>query len=187
MRRIEQLEEMLVEDSRRRMNPTRLYERGRGVIGQLLLGENLRAKATRGATLVGSASVIEQASRFGRNMLLARLLVPSAFGTMALVMSLASIVGSLTEVGLKVSVIQNPRGREPAYLNAAWWMAMGRGLGVYALIFAMAPWVAQFYGNPGLSALLRVALLSVVLEGAMSPRSCLPEKEPEVGALGSHQ
>lgn len=181
MRRIEQLEEMPVEDSRRRMNPTRLYERGRGVIGQLLLGENLRAKATRGATLVGSASVIEQASRFGRNMLLARLLVPSAFGTMALVMSLASIVGSLTEVGLKVSVIQNPRGREPAYLNAAWWMAMGRGLGVYALIFAMAPWVAQFYGNPGLSALLRVALLSVVLEGAMSPRSCLPEKDLRLG------
>lgn len=160
---------------------TRLYERVRGVFGQLLLGENLRARATRGATLLGSASVLEQGSRFARNMLLTRLLAPSAFGTMALVMTFSAIVGSLTEVGLKVAIIQNPRGREPAYLNAAWWMAMGRGIGVYAIIFATAPWVAHFYGNPGLSALLRVALLSALLEGAMSPRSCLPQKDMKFG------
>jgi O-antigen/teichoic acid export membrane protein len=181
MTRIEHVENMPLKDSRRQMYFTRLHERVKGAIGQLLLGENLRAKATRGATLLGSASVIEQASRFARNMLLTRLLAPSAFGTMALVMSFSSIVGSLTEVGLKVAVIQNPRGREPAYLNAAWWMAMGRGIGVYAIIFATAPWVARFYGNPGLSALLRVALLSALLEGAMSPRSCLPEKDLKLG------
>lgn len=147
----------------------------------MLWGENLRAKAARGAVLLGSASFTEQASRFGRNMLLTRLLAPSAFGTMALVMSSSAIVGSLTEVGLRVSVIQNPRGREPSYLNAAWWLAMGRGLGVYAIIFVMAPWVARFYGNSALSALLRVTLLSVLLEGAMSPRSILPQKEMRFG------
>jgi O-antigen/teichoic acid export membrane protein len=146
-----------------------------------MLGENLRAKTTRGAALMGSASLAEQASRFARNMLLTRLLAPSAFGTMAIVLSSASIVGSLTDVGLRVSVIRNPRGREPAYLNAAWWLGMGRGLGVYAICFVMAPWVARFYGNLDLSALLRVALLSAVLEGAMSPRSCLPQKEMKFG------
>ena len=101
--------------------------------------------------LLGSASFGEQASRFARNMLLTRLLAPSAFGTMAIVMSSSSIVGSLTDVGLRVSVIRNPRGREPAYLNAAWWLAMGRSLGVYAICFVMAPWVARFYGNLELS------------------------------------
>lgn len=181
MRRFEQVEDTPATVSRKRTGFARLYDSGRGAIDRLLLGENLRAKATRGAVMLGSASFSEQASRFARNMLLTRLLAPSAFGTMALVMSSSAIVGSLTEVGLRVSVIQNPRGREPSYLNAAWWLSMGRGLGVYAIIFVMAPWVARFYGNSALSALLRVTLLSVLLEGAMSPRSILPQKEMRFG------
>jgi len=167
--------------SRKRMDFTRLYSSVRRYIDRLMLGENLRAKTTRGAVLLGGASLGEQASRFARNMLLARLLAPSAFGTMAIVMSSASIVGSLTDVGLRVSVIRNPRGREPAYLNAGWWLAMGRSIGVYAICFVIAPWVARFYGNLELCALLRVALLSALLEGAMSPRSCLPQKEMKFG------
>lgn len=167
--------------SGKRVDFAALYSSARGYIDRLMQGENLRAKATRGAVFLGGASIGEQASRFARNMLLARLLAPSAFGTMAIVMSSASIVGSLTEVGLRVSVIRNPRGREPAYLNAAWWLAVGRSLGVYALCFIMAPWVARFYGNLEVSALLRVALLSALLEGAMSPRSCLPQKEMKFG------
>lgn len=163
------------------MDFARLYSRVRGYIDRLMLGENLRAKTTRGAVLLGGASLGEQASRFARNMLLTRLLAPSAFGTMAIVMSSASIVGSLTDVGLRVSVIRNPKGREPAYLNAAWWLAMGRSLGVYAICFVMAPFVARFYGNVELSALLRVALLGALLEGAMSPRSCLPQKDMKFG------
>ncbi len=163
--------------SRKRMDFARRYFSVRGYVDRFVLGENLRAKTTRGAVLLGGASLGEQASRFARNMLLARLLAPSAFGTMAIVMSSASIVGSLTDVGLRVSVIRNPRGREPAYLNAGWWLAMGRSLGVYAICFIMAPWVARFYGDLEVSALLRVALLGALLEGAMSPRSCLPQKD----------
>jgi len=158
-----------------------LYSRVRGYIDRLMLGDNLRAKTTRGAAMLGSASLGEQASRFARNMLLTRILAPSAFGTMAIVMSSASIVGSLTDVGLRVSVIRNPRGRETAYLNAAWWLAMGRSFGVYAICFIMAPFVSRFYGNVELSALLRVALLGALLEGAMSPRSCLPQKDMKFG------
>ena len=133
--------------SRKRIDFALLYSSARGYIDRFLQGQNLRAKTTRGAVLVGGASLAEQASRFARNMLLTRLLAPSAFGTMAIVMSSASIVGSLSDVGLRVSVIRNPRGREPAYLNAAWWLAMGRGLAVYAVCFVMAPWVARFYGK----------------------------------------
>ena len=112
--------------SRKRLDLARLFSPVREYIDQLVQGENLRAKTTRGAVLVGGASVAEQASRFARNMLLARLLAPSAFGTMAIVMSSSSIIGTLSDVGLRVSVIRNPRGRESAYLNAAWWLAMGR-------------------------------------------------------------
>ena len=163
------------------MNLMRSYGRVKVVIGGLLLSDGLRAKAMRGATWLGGGSVAEQAFRFARNMLLTRLLAPSAFGAMAIVMSSSAIVGALTEVGVKQAVVQNPRGAEKAYLNAGWWLGLGRALSTYLIIFAMAPWVAHFYGIADLSALLRVTLLGSLFDGAMSPRSILAQKEMKFG------
>jgi O-antigen/teichoic acid export membrane protein len=163
------------------MEFAKTYDRGREAFGRLLLSGTLRAKATRGAMFLGAGSVAEQASRFARNMLLTRLLAPSAFGAMAIVMSSSAIVGALTDVGQRAAVVQNPRGGEKAYVDAGWWMGMGRALGVYVIIFAMAPWVARFYGNAELSALLRVTLLGTLFDGAMSPRSILLQKEMKFG------
>jgi lipopolysaccharide exporter len=163
------------------MNFMRSYDRVKVNIGDLLLGDGLKAKAMRGGTWLGAGSVAEQAVRFARNMILTRLLAPNAFGAMAIVMSCSAIVGTLTDVGQRAAVIQNPRGREHAYLNAGWWMGMGRAICMYAIIFAMAPWVARFYGNTELRGLLRVALMSTLFEGAMSPRSILPQKEMKFG------
>jgi O-antigen/teichoic acid export membrane protein len=163
------------------MDLAKIYERVRSKIDPLMAGGTLRAKAARGAVFLGTGSVAEQVTRFARNMLLTRLLAPGAFGAMAIVMSSAAIVGALTEVGLRAAVVQNPRGGEKAYVDAGWWMGMGRALSMYSIIFAMAPWVAHFYGNAELSALLRVTLLGTLFDGAMSPRSILLQKEMKFG------
>lgn len=163
------------------MNLTTLYVRGRSALEKVVGGGTLRAKTMRGGLFLTGGSVAEQGSRFARNMILTRLLAPSAFGTMAIVMSTSAIVACMTEIGQRFAVIQNPRGAEDEYLNAGWWMGMGRSLLTYGIIFAMAPFVAHFYGNAELSALLRVALLTMVFDGAMSPRSILPQKEMQFG------
>jgi O-antigen/teichoic acid export membrane protein len=163
------------------MDFARIYDRGKVTVDRLLLGGTLRARAMRGGVFLGGGSVVEQAGRFARNMLLTRLLVPSAFGTMAIVMSSSAVVGTLTEVGLRAAVVQNPRGGEKEYLDIGWYMAMARAIATYAIIFAMAPWVGHFYGNTELSALLRVTLLSILFDGAMSPRSILTQKEMRFG------
>jgi len=159
----------------------KIYDRGKAALESLIGGGSLRAKAARGAVILGSGSVAEQVTRFGRNMLLTRLLAPSAFGAMAIVMSSSAIVGALTEVGLRAAVVQNPRGGEKAYLDAGWWMGLGRSISMYAIVFAMAPWVAHFYGNAELSALLRITLLGTLFDGLMSPRSILLQKEMRFG------
>ena len=165
----------------RQMNLAGFYDRGRATIQGFLLGEGLRAKATRGGAWMGGGMVAEQASRFARNMILTRLLAPSAFGAMAIVMSSSAIIGALTEVGVKQAVVQNLRGAQKEYLNAGWWMGLGRALIMYGLVFALAPWVAHFYGVADLSALLRVTLLGALFEGLMSPRSILAQKELKFG------
>jgi O-antigen/teichoic acid export membrane protein len=163
------------------MNPLRTYDRVKVIIHDLLVGDGLRAKAMRGGTWLGVGSVAEQAARFARNMLLTRLLAPGAFGAMAIVMSCSAIVGTLTDIGHGAAVIQNPRGREKAYLNAGWWMGMCRAIFIYVIIFAAGPSVAHFYGSAELSGLLRVALLGTLFEGAMSPRATLAQKDMKFG------
>jgi O-antigen/teichoic acid export membrane protein len=163
------------------MNLSTLYVRGRAAVEKLMGGGGLRGKTMRGGVFLAGGSVAEQGSRFARNMILTRLLAPSAFGTMAIVMSTSAFIVCMTEIGQRYAVIQNPRGGEDEYLNASWWMGMGRSLFTYGLIFAMAPFVAHFYGNGELSPLLRVALLTMVFDGAMSPRSILPQREMKFG------
>jgi O-antigen/teichoic acid export membrane protein len=163
------------------MGGTTFYERGKARAEEVLRGGTLRAKTARGGVFLASGSIAEQASRFARNMMLTRLLAPSAFGAMALVMSSSALVTALAEIGTRHAVIQNPRGGEDAYLNAGWWIGMGRTIVTYFIIFAMAPFVGHFYGNTELSLLLRVTLLSALFEGAMSPRSILPQKEMKFG------
>jgi O-antigen/teichoic acid export membrane protein len=114
-------------------------------------------------------------------MLLARLLAPSAFGAMAIVLSAASLIASFSDVGLLPAIIQNPRGGNRAHLNAAWWLGMARALFMYATIFVSAPWISHFYGIQDLTALLRIALLSTLLDGMLSPRAKLAHKEMKFG------
>ncbi len=154
-----------------------VYGRIKSIAERLLTGEGLRAKVMRGAVGLAAGSSSEQASRFVRNMILTRLLAPDALGLMAIVLSASSIINAFTDVGVRAALIQNPRGAEDRYLNSAWWLGMSRAILMYAIIFGSSPWVESFYRQPGLSALLRVALLGTVLEGAMSPRSALPQKQ----------
>src|SRR5579871_4224450 len=113
------------------MNLKTSYVRAESTVRQVLRGGTLRAKAMRGGAFLAGGSVAEQATRFARNAILTRLLAPSAFGSMAIVMSSSAIVGALTEVGVKQAVIQNPKGSDHAYLSAGWWMGFGRALVTY--------------------------------------------------------
>ena len=132
-------------------------------------GNTLRGRVLRGGAWLGSGSFLEQLSRFGRNMLLARLLMPEVFGTMAIVLSAGAAIDSFTEIGVREAIIQNPRGGEADFMNSAWWVSFVRALVLYALLFTAAPFIASFYGNPQLKPLLRFALLSLLFTGATSP------------------
>jgi lipopolysaccharide exporter len=154
-----------------------VYQQIKSHIELARFSRGLKAKALRGGAWLGTGTVAEQTVRFVRNLILARLLAPSVFGTMAVVLSVCSVLGALTEVGAREALVQNPRGSERRYVETAWWMAFGRALATYCFLFLAAPFVARFYGNPELSLLLRVALLGLLLEGAMSGQAyaCLKE------------
>jgi lipopolysaccharide exporter len=134
-------------------------------------GESLKGRVLRGGVWLGGASFFEQAIRFGRNMLLTRILAPEAFGAMALVQSATTLIQMTVDVGAREALIQNPKGEEDSHVTAAWWMTVGRSTFIYAIIYVLAPFIAKFYGNSELTALARVVSLSMIFDGLMSPRA----------------
>ena len=92
-------------------------------------------------------------------------------------MSASSAIHTITDIGIKEALIQNPRGSEEHYMGAAWWLALGRAVTLAFLVCLIAPWMASFYGNSEITPLLRVATLSVILDGAFSSRAYIAMKE----------
>ena len=119
--------------------------------------------------------------RFVVNMLLARLLAPEQFGLMALVLASIGLFETLTEVGVRQSVIQNKKGDTPEFLNIAWWFSGIRGVGLYLIGVIAAPYVAHFYGEPALVPLLRVVFLTMLFNGFTNPALYVLEKKLQFG------
>jgi lipopolysaccharide exporter len=140
-------------------------------------GSRLHARIVRGGVWLGTASLTAQAIRFGRNIVLVRVLAPESFGIMAIVLSISSMMDAFTEIGMKEALIQNQRGQERGYVNSAWWLGFARSLIIYALVFALAPKVAAYYALPSLSPLIRVALFALVFTGAISPQAFVALKQ----------
>jgi O-antigen/teichoic acid export membrane protein len=144
-------------------------DRIKRVCGSVLPGGGLKAKVLRGGAWIGAGSVAEQVVRFGRNMILTRLIAPEAFGTMAILLSATGLMRVLTDVGVREATIQHPQGTEDRFIRSAFWLSFGRSLSLASTLFLFAPWIARFYGNPELTILLRVAALGFAIDGAASP------------------
>jgi|WetSurMetagenome_2_1015567.scaffolds.fasta_scaffold41289_2 lipopolysaccharide exporter len=144
---------------------------------KLLQGDSLKAKSARGVLTLSTGAGVERMLRLVRTMILTRILAPDQFGLMAIVLVLVNVFEQFSEVGIKLSVIQNKRGHEYEFLNATWWFQVVRGIGLFAIAMVFAPWVSSFYGKPHLLVFLQAALLAVVFRGFISPRSYVLQKE----------
>jgi len=144
-------------------------------------GSSLKARGTRGAAILGAATGVERTLRLARNMLLARILAPEAFGTMAMVIAASSIFETLSDAGVRQSIIQSKGGADADYLNVAWWFQSIRGLGLYLVGILAAPWVSHFYRMPELLPLMRVAFIAMIFNGLVSPRAYVLEKKLQFG------
>lgn len=152
-------------------------ERSLDIIKKYTSGTSLKSMVARGSVWLAVASGTEQVLRLIRNMILARLLAPEAFGLMAIAMSINAAFESFTQLGIREAIIQNQRGHERSYLNGAWWLSCGRAFVIYGTIWISSPWISDFYNNDQLLPLMRVVFLSVLFNGLMSAEAYVSIKE----------
>lgn len=120
--------------------------------------------------MLAAGTLVERLARFGRNMVLTRIIAPDQFGLMAIVLATIALFEAITEVGVSQAVIQNRRGKLPEFLNVAWWINTVRGLAIFVIAAPLSPLIAAFYSEPTLAPILVVAFSSMVFAGMTSPK-----------------
>lgn len=106
-----------------------------------------------------------QLIRLGSNVILAKLLFPEAFGLMMLVSVFMQGIGMFSDIGTGTSIIQNKRGGEANFLNTAWSLQVIRGVIIWLIACAAAPFYANIFNEPLLTQLIPVAGFSAVISG----------------------
>jgi lipopolysaccharide exporter len=100
---------------------------------------------------------------------LTRILQPSAYGTIAILISIAFVVEMIGDMNVTLFIVRDKNAESPRYLNTAWTMRLIRALINAAIVFLAAPVISSyFYHTPGLKLPLRVFSLLFVLGGLES-------------------
>ena len=89
---------------------------------------------------------------------LARILDPTDFGMLAIVIVFVNVGSVFVQSGLNTALIQAPEVDDEDY-STVFFICLGVSLVLYAVVFFIAPWVEDFYQLEGLAVVLRVIAL----------------------------
>lgn len=131
-------------------------------------GASLQRRALAGSAWTLGGFGAAQLIRLAGNLILTRLLVPEAFGLMALVMIVVQGVEMFSDVGVRGSIVHHTRGAEPRFLNTAWTFKVMRGFVLWGLMSLLALPAATFYAAPELRMLIPAAAAKAILDGFAS-------------------
>ncbi|HEV8607733.1 MAG TPA: oligosaccharide flippase family protein [Tepidisphaeraceae bacterium] len=121
--------------------------------------------------------------RLVSNMVLTRLLFPSAFALMGLAQIFISGLQMLTDVGVQTGIIQSKHGDDPKYLNTAWTVQVVRGL-VLCFIAAALGWpISLLYKEPSLTWLLPAVGVAIAVMGWKSTNMISARRNMNIGRV----
>lgn len=105
-----------------------------------------------------------QIVQFIVSIVLARLLVPETFGTVALVIVIAQIFQVFVDSGLGNALIQK-KDADDLDFSSVFWFNVVWCLVLYVIIFFLAPFFAKYYSDLSLVPVIRVLCITVIISG----------------------
>lgn len=105
-----------------------------------------------------------QGIAFVVQIILARLLTPSEYGIISMLMVFVNISQVFVQSGLNTALIQKQEADETDF-SSVFYISLGISITFYILLFICAPFIAAFYNMPELKKVLRV-LAIILIPGA---------------------
>ncbi|WP_374300694.1 lipopolysaccharide biosynthesis protein [Ferrovibrio sp.] len=118
------------------------------------LASDLTGRSVRGGVVTMLAQMAKMVVQFATTIILARLLLPEAFGLVAMVAVLLTFLEMFKDLGLSAATVQR-QSISHAEVSALFWINVALGTVAALLMVPLAPTLAWFYGEP---ALLKITL-----------------------------
>lgn len=123
--------------------------------------ESLKKKTVFGILWNGVGNAGSSLISFASNIVLARLLLPSDFGCIAMLYVFMALSNTLISGGFSSALIQKKEPTKEDYNTVFYWN-IAIALFLYMVLFFASPAIARFYNLPLLSKLLKVHALSLI-------------------------
>jgi PST family polysaccharide transporter len=148
------------------------------------LQADLVGRSVRGGAITFGAQGFKVAIQFGTVMIMSRLLPPQAFGLLAMIAALTEILDQIRDFGLSAATIQKTDITHEQ-VTALFWINSAIGLAVALALFASAPFLAEFYGQPELTDITRWLALAFVISGATTQHWALLRRQMRFKTVAS--
>lgn len=124
--------------------------------------ESLKKQAVRGVGWSFADSMLGQGITFIVGLVLARLLSPDEYGLIGIITIFITVFNSIVDSGFSNVLIRKNDATDKDY-NTMFIVNMGISVVLFGLMFLCAPFIAQFFVRPELTALCRVMGIVVVI------------------------
>ncbi|MBQ3344266.1 MAG: lipopolysaccharide biosynthesis protein [Kiritimatiellae bacterium] len=121
----------------------------------------MKQRVVKGAVWATLEKLSMKVFTFIVTLVLARLLTPSDYGTVALLYIFTSIAGTLADAGFGRALVQKKDATEEDF-NSVFYLSIVMAAVIYAAMFFSAPAIARFYDTPCLVGITRVMSLSLI-------------------------
>ncbi len=148
-----------------------MLERIKRIAGKLRQPEthSLKIKSLRAAAWSVIQKGASDALRLAGSLILTRILFPEAFGLMATVTTVLVMIRLFADAGISLSIVQNPHGEKPEFLNTAWVISIGRGI-ILCCAIMVAAWPASvLYKDSALMPLFFIMAFNPLILGFENP------------------
>ena len=136
----------------------------------------LKKQVATGAIWVFMDQFGVQLVSFMVNLVLARLLMPADFGTIALFNVVINICSVLINGGMSSSLVRT-QSVDERDLSTVFWFNMATTALLYLLVFIAAPWIGQFYQLPILGPIIRVYSIVLIIDSFVHVQAVLFDKK----------
>jgi O-antigen/teichoic acid export membrane protein len=136
----------------------------------------------------GAITVVAQATKFVVQMcstfVLARLLTPQDFGLMAMVAVFTGFVALFKDLGLSAATVQRERITHEQ-VSTLFWINLAISVTLMLIVFAIAPVVAWFFGEPRLVLITMAIGATFVFGGLVPQHTALLRRQMRFGTLAA--
>lgn len=126
------------------------------------MADSLKHKILSGVFWQGLCNIGSKGLNFVFSIILARLLAPEDFGSVAILMIFIAIAEVFVDSGFSMALIQK-KDADDIDCSSVFYINILVAIVLYFVFFAVAPWVAEFYRNPKLTECFRWLALGTVI------------------------